>query len=84
MKYKEILQGKFISRPNRFVAHVDIGGEDTVVHVKNTGRCRELLEPGNTGILRHSDNPGRKTAYDLVAVYRKDGRLINMDSQAPN
>ena len=84
MKYKEILQGKFISRPNRFVAHVDIGGEDTVVHVKNTGRCRELLEPGNTVILSHSDNPGRKTAYDLVAVYRKDGRLINMDSQAPN
>ena len=84
MEYVNIREGRFIERINRFVARVEVCGTEARVHVKNTGRCRELLEPGNTVILSHSDNPGRKTAYDLVAVYRKDGRLINMDSQAPN
>lgn len=84
MRYDHVVKGKFISRPNRFIAHVDIGGEDTVVHVKNTGRCRELLEPGNTVFLNHVPSSTRKTEYDLVGVYRRDGRLLNMDSQAPN
>lgn len=84
MRYDRIVEGKFISRPNRFIAHVDIGGNDTVVHVKNTGRCRELLEPGNTVFLDHVSSSTRKTEYDLVGVRRRDGRLLNMDSQAPN
>jgi len=76
-------KGRFISRPNRFIAHVDLQGQDTVVHVKNTGRCRELLVPGCTVYLEKGTNPARRTAYDLIAV-EKDKRLINMDSQAPN
>ena len=84
MRYDHVVKGKFISRPNRFIAHVDIDGEDTVVHVKNTGRCRELLEPGNTVFLDHVPSDTRKTDYDLVGVCRRDGRLLNMDSQAPN
>lgn len=83
MKYKKVVEGKFISRPNRFIAHVEIGGEVHICHVKNTGRCRELLVPDATVFLEESDNPNRKTKYDLIAVYKGD-RLINMDSQAPN
>ncbi len=83
MEYREVCTGKFISRPNRFIAIADIGGSETVCHVKNTGRCRELLVPGAAVVLSRADNPKRRTAFDLVAVY-KGGRLINMDSQAPN
>lgn len=83
MVYKNIVQGKFLSRPNRFIANVEINGEAQVVHVKNTGRCRELLLPQATVYCEKSDNPKRKTAYDLVAV-EKGELLINMDSQAPN
>lgn len=83
MKYKNIIPGKFISRPNRFIAYVEIEGELEKVHVKNTGRCKELLNEGVRVYLEKSDNPERKTAYDLIAV-EKENRLINMDSQAPN
>lgn len=83
MKYKNITAGQFISRPNRFIAKVNIDGIQHTVHVKNTGRCKELLEPGCTVFLEKSDNPARKTLYDLVAVIKED-RVINMDSQAPN
>lgn len=83
MKYRNITYGKFISRPNRFIAIADVDGKTEVCHVKNTGRCRELLIPGVDVILEGSDNPSRKTKYDLVAVY-KEGELINIDSQAPN
>lgn len=83
MKYKKVVKGEFISRPNRFIAHVNIEGQMQVCHVKNTGRCRELLVPGATVFLEESDNPDRKTKYDLIAVY-KGNNLINMDSQAPN
>lgn len=83
MEYKNIVKGSFISRPNRFVAEVQINGEIQICHVKNTGRCRELLLNGSTVLLEKSDNPNRRTKYDLVAVY-KGGRLINMDSFAPN
>jgi sugar fermentation stimulation protein A len=72
-----------LSRPNRFIANVEINGKTETVHVKNTGRCRELLVPNATVFLEKSDNPLRKTQYDLVAVY-KDNLLINMDSQIPN
>ena len=84
MRYPDIVEGKFIDRPNRFVAHVEIHGHPETVHVKNTGRCRELLLPGSRVILNHSDNPNRKTAYDLVAVYKESLGLVNIDSQAPN
>lgn len=83
MKYSKITEGRFISRANRFVATVEINGVPTTVHVKNTGRCRELLVPGTTVYLAVSDNPARKTKYDLIAV-NKNGLLINMDSQIPN
>lgn len=83
MKYANMCRGIFLSRPNRFIAHVQIDGESQVVHVKNTGRCRELLVPGAEVWCQRSDNPSRKTKYDLIAV-NKAGRLINMDSQAPN
>lgn len=83
MKYKNIHKGKFKNRPNRFIAEVEIDGVINTVHVKNTGRCKELLTENATVILEKSDNPLRKTQYDLVAVYKGD-RLINMDSQAPN
>lgn len=83
MEYHNTCPGIFLSRPNRFIAHADIDGTDTVCHVKNTGRCRELLVPGAAVVLEKAANPARKTAYDLVAVY-KNGLLINMDSQAPN
>lgn len=83
MRYQKVQKGIFLSRPNRFIAHVAIDGVDTVVHVKNTGRCRELLVPGVTVYLEKSDKSTRKTAYDLIAVEKGD-RLINMDAQAPN
>ena len=70
MKYGKIVEGKFIDRPNRFIAHVEIAGKAETVHVKNTGRCRELLLPGAAVRLEQSDNPARKTLYDLVAVYK--------------
>ena len=83
MQYRAIEKARFLSRPNRFIAHVDLNGQTEVCHVKNTGRCRELLLPGATVYLERSDNPARKTRYDLVAV-EKGGLLINMDAQAPN
>lgn len=83
MQYKNIVEGRFVDRPNRFIAHVEICGQVQTVHVKNTGRCKELLIPGATVYLEGNDDPNRKTAWDLVAV-EKGERLINMDSQAPN
>lgn len=83
MRYDNIHKGKFLSRPNRFIAIVEIDGKAEVCHVKNTGRCKELLIEGCTVWLEHSDSESRKTAFDLVAVEKGD-RLINMDSQAPN
>ena len=84
MKYEEIHRAKFIDRPNRFIAHVELNGKVEPVHVKNTGRCRELLLPGADVILSHSGNPSRKTKYDLIAVYKEGLGLVNIDSQAPN
>lgn len=88
MKYKTIVSGKFVERPNRFIAQVEIGGKNETVHVKNTGRCKELLLKGATVYLSVSDNPLRKTKYDLIAVEKprigKETLLINMDSQIPN
>ena len=83
MQYKNILKGVFINRPNRFIAICEIDGIKEVCHVKNTGRCKELLIPGATVFLEKSENPERKTKYDLVAVL-KDDKLFNIDSQAPN
>ena len=83
MTYDNIVKAKFISRPNRFIAVVNVDGEEIKVHVKNTGRCKELLIPGCTVYLEKADNPERKTPYDLIAV-EKDGKIINIDSQAPN
>ena len=84
MKYRNIILGKFIDRPNRFIAHVDIDGCVKSVHVKNTGRCKELLLPEARVVLEKSDNPNRKTAYDLIAVYKEKLGWVNIDSQAPN
>lgn len=84
MKYSKVVKGIFESRPNRFIAHVWIDGILETVHVKNTGRCKELLIPGVTVILEDCQNPNRKTRYDLIAVYKEGLGLINMDSQAPN
>ena len=83
MKYKNICWGVFKERPNRFIAKVAIDGEEKICHVKNTGRCRELLLPNSSVVLERSDDPRRKTEYDLIAVI-KDGKLFNIDSQAPN
>lgn len=83
MKYENIVTGKFVERPNRFIAMVDIEGKTEKCHVKNTGRCRELLLPGAEVYLEKSSNPNRRTAYDLIGV-KKGELLINMDSQAPN
>ena len=83
MDYPGIVKGQFVARPNRFIAHVEIGGTEQVVHVKNTGRCRELLPAGATVWCQEFDSPTRKTKYDLITVQKGD-RLINMDSQAPN
>ena len=78
------MDGIFLDRPNRFIAHVDVNGTVESVHVKNTGRCRELLLPGAAVRLEVSDNPKRKTKYDLVAVHKQELDWVNMDSQAPN
>ena len=83
MHYGAVLPGSFIARPNRFVARVELEGKEEICHVKNTGRCRELLQPGARVWCRFDGNPNRKTHYDLIAV-EKAGRLINIDSQAPN
>ena len=83
MRYDRMVKGIFLARPNRFVAHIEIDGQVEVCHVKNTGRCRELLPAGAQVWCQKSANPNRKTKYDLIAV-QKGARLINMDSQAPN
>lgn len=83
MQYGKIHPARFLARPNRFVARVEMEQQEVICHVKNTGRCRELLVPGATVWLEEGTNPNRKTAYDLIAVEKGD-RLINMDSQAPN
>ena len=83
MQYKAMVPGIFLARPNRFIAHVEIDGRREVCHVKNTGRCKELLPTGAKVWCEVSDNPARKTKYDLITV-QKGSRLINMDSQAPN
>ena len=87
MRYENIEKGIFINRPNRFIANVNVGGKEEVVHVKNTGRCKELLLDGTSVYLNRSDNEERKTKYDLVAVEKNTENgtlLINMDSQIPN
>ena len=83
MMYSNMVPGVFLARPNRFIAHVEIDGQVQVVHVKNTGRCRELLPAGAKVWCQESSNPNRKTKYDLISV-QKGERIINMDSQAPN
>lgn len=83
MMYSNVYHGIFCARPNRFIAHIQIDGKLEIAHVKNTGRCKELLIPGAKVIAEKSNNPARKTQYDLIAVW-KGNRLINMDSQAPN
>ena len=83
MRYEHMVPGIFLRRPNRFIAYVELGGEETICHVKNTGRCRELLIPGTQVWCQHWDKPERKTKYDLICV-QKGARCINMDSQAPN
>lgn len=83
MKYSNIQEARFISRPNRFIAEIEVGGKREVCHVKNTGRCKELLVPNAKIYVQYSDNPERKTKWDLISV-RKENELINMDSQAPN
>lgn len=83
MNYSHTVKARFLDRSNRFIAHVELEGRTETVHVKNTGRCRELLVPGYEVILEEGSNPGRKTKYDLISVCKK-GRWINMDSQAPN
>ncbi|MDA8210442.1 MAG: DNA/RNA nuclease SfsA [Clostridia bacterium] len=82
MKYQNLKSGKFIKRVNRFIAHVFVDNTEQIVHVKNTGRCKELLLPGVDVILEKSNNPGRKTRFSLIGVYKGD-RLINVDSQVP-
>ncbi len=84
MIYDNIARAKFIRRPNRFIAEVEIGGRKETVHVKNTGRCKELLLPGREVWLTAPGTPDRKTKYDLVAVRKDNGILFNIDSQAPN
>lgn len=88
MRYNSVVKAVFLDRPNRFIANVTIGGRTETVHVKNTGRCRELLVPGSTVYLEHTASPQRKTAYDLISVEKqRDGLsplMINMDSQLPN
>ena len=83
MRYENMVPGIFLARPNRFIAHVEIDGKEEIVHVKNTGRCKELLPKGAKVWCQHWDNPNRKTKYDLIFV-QKGQRLICMDSQAPN
>ena len=83
MRYDRVVEGKFLSRPNRFIAKVEVDGNIETVHVKNTGRCKEILVPGTKAVLYDADNPERKTRYDLIAAYKGD-ILINIDSQTPN
>lgn len=83
MHYSNIQRATFLRRPNRFIAHIEVEGREEVCHVKNTGRCRELLTDRATIYVEHHDNPNRKTKYSLIAVEKGD-LLINMDSQAPN
>lgn len=83
IRYEKMKQGVFLVRPNRFVAHVRLDGREEICHVKNTGRCRELLLPGAEVWCQHHDDPGRKTAWSLITV-RKGERLVNLDSQVPN
>lgn len=83
MQYENMVPGVFLARPNRFIAHVEIAGQLEICHVKNTGRCRELLPAGAKVWCQQFDNPNRKTKFDLITV-KKGDRLINMDSQAPN
>jgi len=84
MRYSNITKGVFLDRPNRFIAHVELDGRRETVHVKNTGRCRELLLPGAEVWLTAPGTEGRKTKYDLVTVRKENGLLVNIDSQAPN
>ena len=84
MKYKNTVNGIFLDRPNRFEAHVMIDDHVETVHVKNTGRCKELLLPGVRVVLEKAMNPGRKTGYDLIAVFKENLGWVNIDSQAPN
>ncbi len=83
MIYRNIKSARFISRPNRFIAYIEVDGKEEVCHVKNTGRCKELLSPGVTVFVQESDKPTRKTKYDLIGVM-KGHRPVNMDSQVPN
>lgn len=83
MKYERISKGTFLERPNRFIAYAELAGKTEVIHVKNTGRCAELLIPGASIYVQESDNPARKTKWDLIGV-EKGSRMINMDSQVPN
>lgn len=83
MTYSNIYTAKFLSRPNRFIAHIEIDGKTEIAHVKNTGRCKELLVENATVFVQKSDNPNRKTQYDLIGVLKGE-RMINMDSQIPN
>ena len=83
MKYERIEIGRFIERPNRFIAYVEIAGKKETVHVKNTGRCAELLTPNASVYVQRAENPYRKTQWDLIGV-KKGKRMINMDSQIPN
>ena len=84
MIYPSTIEARFLDRPNRFIAHVDVMGNKETVHVKNTGRCKELLLPGVPVVLAKADNPNRKTKYDLIAVKKKELGWVNIDSQAPN
>ena len=83
IRYPNMVEGRFLSRPNRFLAHVEIHGREEICHVKNTGRCRELLIPGATVWCQHHEDPNRKTQWSLITV-QKEHRLVNMDSQVPN
>lgn len=83
MTYDNIKKGKFVSRPNRFIAHIEVDGKERICHVKNTGRCKEILVKGATVYVQELDKASRKTQYDLISVY-KGNRLINIDSHAPN
>ncbi len=83
MRYERIEEGRFCARPNRFIAEIEMNGGTEICHVKNTGRCKELLTPGVKVLVQKAENPERKTKYDLISVF-KNGKLINMDSQAPN
>ncbi len=84
MQYQNVVEGTFIDRPNRFISHVEINGQIETVHVKNTGRCKELLLPGVKVYLETASNPNRKTKWDLIAVEKKGMGIINIDSQVPN